>query len=139
MRSTLSAIITCLTIALVLIGCQHLRPVKPTPAVAEPTADGVVDLAIVTSDVDLPPGAVLHVKLLENGETPVAGTTVSDLGSSPITCSLTYDPAAIDPDTLYTVEVRAIAGIDLLALNARRIEVITRGNRRGVGLVLESP
>ena len=124
---------------------------SPTPSpTASPTpvasASPVPPSGTLTGTLDYPEsfklsaGAVAGVALIEGkgkvSSSPIVATQIIDpAGQAPIAFKLTYDPARIDPNAVYTLQA-GVFDVDQAWVTAKGIPVITNGAQSNVTVTL---
>jgi uncharacterized lipoprotein YbaY/heat shock protein HslJ len=84
--------------------------------------------------IALPPGAVVHVELIDPSKADAKATVIAEQKIEtqgkqvPIPFTLTYDPAQINERNLYQVQAKIMDGDTLRYRNTQAYPVITRGN-----------
>ncbi|ABV94880.1 conserved hypothetical protein [Dinoroseobacter shibae DFL 12 = DSM 16493] len=91
--------------------------------------------------IALPPGAQLEVELLDTSLMDVAATRIASqrvvMTGVPMSLSLPYDPAVIDPRMTYTVSARLFSGREVIFRSTQAYPVLTRGAGSEVEITLE--
>lgn len=123
--------------ACALAGCQNVAPGRaPLPS--------VVCTLSCASPVELPPGTVMEIRLVDFTQPDIrplvlAERTESNPGQPPLHYRLLYNAAAIDPQRDYGVEARLLLKGRPLWVLPSPLPVITKGRPIVVELVLQSP
>jgi uncharacterized lipoprotein YbaY len=93
--------------------------------------------------IALPSNAMVEVKLVEVSRQDAAALTIAEQtinpqgNQVPFAFTLPYDPAKIQPNSSYTVQVRIVVDGALRWINTSRYAVITQGNPTQVEVVVQ--
>lgn len=119
-------------------GCMSRKAAAPS----DPSMRQVMGKITYLQKVAMPADAVVEVQIedVSRQDAPadvIGEQTIVNPGQVPVSFSIDYDPARIDPNHTYVVSAKILAAGELLYQNTTAYPVITKGNPSSVEVIVQ--